>query len=116
MTNVVHITPDHILRSLDNQIFVKGRPFLRGSGIFGALGSFLLPLASALGKYLFSKGANLATQTSDNLLQGRSFKESLRDGATGTLNEIRSDIKRKLSGRGKYKRRNTRQYVDIFKK
>jgi hypothetical protein len=97
-----HFNP--IMGGADNQVFVKSRKFMRGSGLFSSIGSFLLPILKSVGRYLFSQGSTLVGDASSSLIEGKNFKDSVKSAAQKTVTRIGNDIKNKVGGRATVKR------------
>jgi hypothetical protein len=98
---VINLTADHFIPVVgggDNQVFVKSRKFMRGAGLFSALGAFLMPILSSLTGYGVSRAADFVKDTSDNLIAGNSFKDSVKTSARNTWNRVGADINKKVSG------------------
>lgn len=97
--------------------FARSRRYLRGSGLFTALGSILVPLLARAGRYLFTKGiVNTANRTAQHMQSGQTFLNSLKAGAKDTIHEVATDALRKVSGRGgggQHKKTRKRRYVSI---
>jgi hypothetical protein len=103
----INLTEQHFLPAMggaDNQVFVKSRKFMRGSGLFSSIGSFLLPILKSVGRYLFSQGSTLVSDASSSLIEGKNFKDSVKSAAQKTVTRIGSDIKKKVGGKAPRKR------------
>lgn len=94
--NGVILSPDAVASAIaqDKHHVVKERAFLRGSGIFSSIGSYLIPMIQKVAKYIYKRGKTFVKETSDRFLnKGDSITESLRRGALRTLGEIGDDIR-----------------------
>ena len=112
--SIVTIRPEDVARahSASGEHFTRSRRFLRGLGLFTALGSILVPLLARAGRYLFTKGVDAASRTAQNMQSGQTFLNSLKAGTKDTIHEVATDALRKVSGRGDKKGRK-RRYVSI---
>lgn len=115
VTTTTTIRPEDVIRAHSlrgGEHFVRSRRFLRGSGVFTALGSVLIPLLARAGRYLFTKGVDAANRTAQNMQSGQTFLNSLKSGAKETIHEVAADALRKVRGGGN-KRGRKRRYVSI---
>ncbi len=92
--------------------FVKSRKFMRGSGLFSSIGSFLTPILKRLGVYALSRGADFINDASTSLSAGNNIKESLKSAGKKTITRVGSDLLHKVRG-GRVAKRNLSRKKEI---
>jgi len=86
--------------------FSSDHQIQRGYSIFSNIRRFAVPLMRRAGKYLGKKLLSTGRNVIDDLVQGKSLKESSRDRILESGRAIKKDIIRKLqTGSGKNKRK-----------
>ena len=81
-----------------------------GAGFFGDIFRHLIPIVTTkvlpyVGKKLFSAGQEVAT----DLKSGTSLGKALKKSAKRTLEQGKTDVLRKLSGKGRHKKKARRR-------
>ena len=96
----VRLTAAHFIPVVGggDDVFVKSRKFMRGSGVFSSIANFLVPILKKLGGYALSRTADFAKDASTSLSQGRNLKESFRNAGNKTITRVGSDVLHKVQG------------------
>ena len=97
----VRLTAAHFIPVVgggSDDVFVKSRKFMRGSGVFSSIANFLVPILKRLGGYALSRTADFAKDASTSLSQGRNLKESFRNAGNKTITRVGSDVLHKVQG------------------
>ncbi len=100
MTTCVRLTAAHFIPVVGggDDVFVKSRKFMRGSGLFSSIGNFLIPILKRLGGYALSRSADFAKDASSALSEGKNLKESFKSAGNRTLTRVGSDVLHKVHG------------------
>ena len=89
--------------------FVKGNVFFKGHGVFSnILGSVLkaaTPMLKKTGKYAARQGLNSLANFSNEMLEGNSAKDAMRNTASRVLDHTKDDLSHILKNKLRYNSR-----------
>jgi hypothetical protein len=83
-----------------------GQRYMRGYGILGSIGKFLLPIAKNIASSVGSEGVEAGTKILKDIGEGRNLSETLKEHSLKGLQNLGEKMKQ--CGKGRKKRRKKR--------
>ena len=93
---------------LQNQYIFRGRRIQRGRGLGSIFGNLLrtsIPILKSIGKYAFRQLLTAGQDTLNDIDSGIDVKQAFRRTSNRTKDRIIHDIKKKMTGGGKKRKR-----------
>src|SRR5215469_7114928 len=87
----------------DQQKYFVGQKYMRGYGVLGNIGKFLLPIAKNLATSLGSEGVEAGTRILKDVTEGKDFTDSLKEHSQKGLENLADKMKQ--CGKGKKKKK-----------
>jgi hypothetical protein len=91
---------DQFINTQDGgQRYFVGQRYMRGYGVLGSIGKFLLPIAKNLASTLGSEGVEAGQRILKDVTEGKNFGEALKEHSKKGLENISEKVKQ--CGKGK---------------
>jgi hypothetical protein len=87
---------------IDNKYFI-GQKYMRGYGILGNIGKFLLPIAKNLATSIGSEGVEAGTRVLKDVTEGKDFTDALKEHSKRGLENLADKMKQCGKGSGRTK-------------
>ncbi len=112
----IKLYPNDFLRAVggSDDVFVKSRKFMRGSGLFASLGSFISPILKRLSQYAISRGSDFMRDTSAGLAEGKNFKDSFKSAGKRTVTRLGEDFRKFRGGKITKRKKKSNKTRDVF--
>jgi hypothetical protein len=104
---------DQFINTQDGgQRYFVGQRYMRGYGVLGSIGKFLLPIAKNLASTLGSEGVEAGQKILKDVTEGKDFSQALKEHSKKGLENLSEKIKqcgkgKSQAGRGRKRKRKT---------